>query len=367
MSPQAQVPSTTKAIIIKQHAHAAGTPVYHDAPLVGQPIPALKEGDVLVKITAAGFNHRELWTRKGQYPNVVSGSTLGADGAGVVVASSDASDTLLNKRVVLVPTRGWESDPNGPESPRGLGILGGGNNPPIGTFTEYVVVERDQLVLTPDHLDDVQAASLPVAAVTAWRAITVSARVQPGDNVLITGIGGGVALLALQICVVLGANVYVSSGNDAKVAKAVQLGAKGGVNYRQKDWPVQLGKLLKANGKGLLHSVIDSAGGPITLQTSKVLRTGGRIVCFGMTVAPQVPFTMREVLKGHQLLGSTMGSHEDFVNAMNFISERRIVPVISHVLPGLEAAEQGFELLKAGEQLGKIVIKLDGRPTQAKL
>ncbi|KAI9459452.1 chaperonin 10-like protein [Lactarius psammicola] len=222
-------PTSLKALTLQRPAEPRN-PVYNDVHIVEKSVPVLKRGQVLVRINAAGFNHRELWIRKGQYPGIVFGSTLGADGAGIVIASYDDQDELLNKRVFLVPTRGWESNPLAPEAP--FGILGGGDNPPIGTFASHVVVERDQVIQTPVHLEDVHAGAWPVGGVTAWRAVVVNARVSRGHTVLITGIGGGVALLALQLCLALGARVYVTSGSDAKLAQAVALGAAGGVNYR---------------------------------------------------------------------------------------------------------------------------------------
>lgn len=119
---------------------------------------------------------------------------------------------------------------------------------------------------------------------SSGRAVVVNAGVRQGDNVLITGIGGGVALTALQICIALGANVYVSSGSEEKIQKAVALGAKGGVNYKQGDWPSSLESLLVKDGgkKPLLSTVIDSAGGEIMSQVSRILKTGGKVVVYGM-------------------------------------------------------------------------------------
>lgn len=255
-------------------------------------------------------------------------------------------------------------DPVAPESR--FGILGGGSLPPIGTFSEYVVVERDQVIPTPAHLDDVQAAAWPLGGLTAWRATMVNAHVERGHNVLITGVGGGVALLALQLCVAKGANVYVTSGTDEKIAKAVALGAKGGVKYKDEDWPQQLGKLLKRDGQESLDSVVDSAGGDIMRHTLKLLKQGGKVVCYGMTAAPAITFRMPDVMRNVQLLGSTMGSHQDLLDATAFMEKHRIVPVVSNVLEGIDAAEEGFEIMKKGSQFGKIIVKMEGLK-QAKL
>ncbi|KAI0672793.1 NAD(P)-binding protein [Trametes maxima] len=355
MAAALQIPKITKAIVLRKAASAV-KPVYHDAILEERPIPELKAGQVLVRLHAAAFNHRDQWIRKGLYPGIGFESILGADGAGVVVASSDKNDVLLRKRVFLVPMRGWERDPDAPES--SFYILGGGKAVPLGTFTQYLVVERDQVIPTPDHLDDVHAAAWPLGAVTAWRAVVVNGAVKKGDNVLITGIGGGVALVALQLCVARGANVYVSSGSEDKIRKAVELGAKGGVNYKANDWPTQLGALLKKNGASSLSVVIDSGGGDILGKTSPILKAGGRVVVFGMHASPKVTMTMREVMKNQKLLGSTMGSKQDLIDATNFLAEQRIVPIVSHILDGLEAAELGFQLLERGDHFGKVVIRI---------
>jgi len=296
------------------------------------------------------------------YPSVAVGSVMGSDAAGVVVSSADGNDTLIGKRVFLVPMRGWEEDPRGAEQK--FGIIGGTAFPVKGVFSDYVVVERDQVIATPDHLDDVHAAAWPLAGVTAWRAVVVKAQINKGDHVLITGIGGGVALVALQLCVAIGANVWVTSGNEGKIQNAVSLGAKGGVIYKNEKWFVELGALMKAaDSNAKLDAVIDSAGGEICAQTAKLICEGARIVVYGMTAAPKVSFTMREVLKNVELKGSTMGSHRDLINATEFIANHSVLPVVSDVINGLENAEKGFELMKSGSQTGKIVIRVsdDGK------
>ncbi|EGN95835.1 hypothetical protein SERLA73DRAFT_155109 [Serpula lacrymans var. lacrymans S7.3] len=351
-----KIPQSTKTIVLKKSPEGR-SPVYHDAVLEERPIPALKPEEVLVKIGAVSFNRRELWIRLGQYPGITFGSVLGADGAGTVIASGRPDDHLILKRVFLVPMRGWDTDPEAPESD--FGIIGGGSNPPIGTFSDYVVVERNQVVQSPDHLDDVTLSAWPLGGLTAWRAAIVNAEASRGQNILITGIGGGVALLAMQLSLAKGANVYVTSGSEDKIRKAVSLGAKAGVNYKS-NWAIQLSNIIKeGNGTGKIDAIVDSGGGDIMGQASKVLKAGGKVVCYGMTANPKITFTMREVLKNQRLIGSTMGSHKDLLDATKFMAEHRITPIVSQVVNGLAATEEGFDIMKRGDQFGKIVIKLE--------
>ncbi|OJT08894.1 hypothetical protein TRAPUB_245 [Trametes pubescens] len=285
--------------------------------------------------------------------------------------------------------RGWERDPEAPESR--FFVLGGSNATTLGTFAQYVVVERDQVIPTPDHLDDVHAAAWPLGAVTAWRATMVNGAVKQGDNVLITGIGGGVALTALQLCVARGANVYVTSGGEDKIRKAVALGAKGGVSYKAEDWPKQLAGLLKKNGASALSVVIDAGGGDIMGKTSGILKPGGRVVARESKsdhddagsdeepetyrfVTPRQLFatarSLTDVPAHFHCIGSTMGSKQDLIDATNFLAQHRIVPIVSEVLDGLEAAERGFQILERGDQFGKIVIRVadsSPKPVSAKL
>ncbi|KAI0748427.1 NAD-P-binding protein [Daedaleopsis nitida] len=355
MTAVSRIPKLTRAVVVRKAAQPGG-PLLYDAVLEERPLPQLKPGEILVKVHAVGFNHRDLWIRKGLYPGIGVGNVFGADGAGVVIASADKNDPLLSKRVFFLPMRGWERDPDAPESM--FAVVGGSKLYNYGTFSQYVVVERTQVIPTPDHVDDVHAAAWPLGAVTAWRATIINGAVKKGDNVLITGVGGGVALIALQLCVAQGANVYVTSGGEDKIRKAVELGAKGGVSYRAKDWPVQLGQLMQKNGAARLSAVIDAGGGEIMAKTSSLLKAGGRVVVFGMHSAPKVSMTMRQVMQNQKLIGSTMGSHQDLVDATAFMAKHKIVPIVSCVLDGLESAEQGFQHLEKGDHFGKIVIRI---------
>ncbi|KAF8802847.1 NAD(P)-binding protein [Phlegmacium glaucopus] len=359
------LPKYTKALTV-QESTVPRKPLYHNAVLTEIPISPPKPGQVAIRLGAVGFNHKDVWVRKGQYPGISIGAVFGADGAGTVVASGSPNDPLLNKRVFLMPSRGWEKDPHAPESR--FGIFGGVSFPPHGTFTEYIVVERDQVFLTPEHLDDVHIAAWPVGGLTAWRAVAVNAQVQQGQNVLITGIGGGVAVIAMQICLAKGANIYVTSGSLEEIQRAISLGAEGGANYKDKNWPAQIASLLSKHRKGtMLDAIIDSGEGDIMNQAGKFLKQGGRVVCYGMTANPQVTITMRQILANQQFIGSTMGSYQDMKDATEFLAKHCIVPVVSHVLDGLESAEEGFELLKKGDQFGKVVISLHRIGVQPKL
>lgn len=148
----------------------------------------------------------------------------------------------------------------------------------------------------PSFLSDEEAAAVPVAALTAWRATFIKAEVKPGDQVLITGIGGGVALFCLQLAVAYGAKVYVTSSNEQKLSRAKQLGAIGGVNYKDPKWINQLLEMLPAD-RPSLDSIIDSAGGEIVTESLRLLGFGGIISSYGMTLGPKIMFPMQAVMR----------------------------------------------------------------------
>lgn len=357
-----------KAIILQQ---APGKPgeVYHPVPLSDVAIPTPGPGQVLVKIIAAAYNHRDIFIRQSMYPGVIFStptvpSIMGADGVGLVVSPASP---FHDKTVLIAPFVNWKSSPEGPDgSPKEpFGILGsvkqtGGR----GTFAEYIVVEEENLVACPAHFLNrgvegyAEAAAVPLGSLTAYRAVFTKANVQAGNNVLITGIGGGVALTALQYCIALGANVWVSSSSEDKIARAVKLGAKGGVNYRDANWPKALAALMPAS-RPYLDAVIDSGGGPIMNSVTRVLKHGGIVSCYGSTSGVDVQVGMGAILKNLEFRGSTMGSLEEFKKAVAFIDEKKLNPVVHTVLQGLERAEEGFEIMKQGGQFGKIVIYVE--------
>ncbi|CDH55740.1 alcohol dehydrogenase [Lichtheimia corymbifera JMRC:FSU:9682] len=313
--------------------------------------PEAKSHEAVVKIQAAAMNHRDVWILKGQYFGIKTDSVLGSDAVGQVVSSGD--NAQVGKRVLLCPSVNWDSDPRGPEGEFSiLGLL-----PSPGTFAESINIDSKSVFPCPEHLSTEEAAALPLAGLTAYRAVFTKAQVQKGDHILITGIGGGVALFALQFAVAAGANVYISSSSADKINKAVELGAKGGINYKDPNAMEQLDKLL--NG-AKLSAIVDGAGGALFNEYLKVLRQGGYIVQYGQTASPSVSFRMNEVAQNLELRGSTMGSRAEFKQMVEFVDKHKIHPVVSKVFHGLnqQNVDDAIDLLRTSNQFGKVVIEI---------
>lgn len=322
------IPSSFKALQLERPPPQDGKkPKRNVAAIRSVETPKDEQGMVLVKIAAAGFNRREEWSMIGAYPGLsYENSTLGCDGVGTIVRGKKSQEDYLPAHpkglVILVPIRGWIKDPRVPEAEvpgsvasktknrlggSGFGLLGGTKNTGgVGTFSEYVQVESDMVVNVPAHLNAVEAAALPCGGVTAYRALFTKGELSHGKTALITGIGGGVALLALQFAIAAGVTVFVTGGSQEKIDRAVQLGARGGVIYHDENWPKKLASLVveRSKERPYIDVVIDSAGGDIPAQAARAgLSQGGRIVCFGMTATPMMTFTMREVLRNVDVLG----------------------------------------------------------------
>jgi len=338
--------------------------VYYPLDIITVPAPtSLSPNEVSIRITAAALNHRDLFLRQHLYPGTTFGVPLLADGAGIVTSTGSSPDAKkwLNKRVVINPGSGWKDDPEGPEDPKGYAILGGTKMNPLGTLIETLVIDASELEEAPKHLSSVEAAALPLTGLTAWRAtVTKSGNCKPGRNILITGIGGGVALMALLFATASGANVFVTSGSEEKLEKAKNLGASGGVNYKTEGWEKELMKMMPEERK-VLDAIIDGAGGDVVEKGAKILRPGGVIVSYGMTIGPKMPFLMSAVLKNIEVRGSTMGSRKEFSDMVNFVSTKMIHPVVSRTVSGLENLEgidSLFEDMKSSSQFGKLVIEV---------
>ncbi|OQO07107.1 hypothetical protein B0A48_07675 [Cryoendolithus antarcticus] len=351
-----------KAISIRKIDGKPGQ-VYYPLEHITLPSSPPKSNEVTITITAAALNHRDLFLRQHLYPGLKFGVPLLADGTGIVTStgSSATAKSWLGKRVLINPGSGWESDPDGPEAPAGYAILGGTKMNPLGTLGESVTIDASEVEVAPEHLSSLEAAALPLTGLTAWRATMVkSGNAKAGRNILVTGIGGGVAIMALLFAVAAGANVYVTSGSEEKIQRANSMGAKGGVSYKEKGWEKKLVDLLPKDRK-YLDAIIDGAGGDVVEKGSKLLKAGGVISIYGMTTSPKMPFLMSAVLKNIEVRGSTMGSRKEFKDMVKFIADTKLKPIVSrHVsgLDNLDGIDSLFEDMKAAKQFGKLVIEV---------
>ncbi len=243
----------------------------------------------------------------------------------------------------------WGSS-QGYQDPTGFRILG---LPDDGTMAQYVKVPVRNLAPKPAHLSFEEAAALPLAGLTAYRALISRAQLKKGEKVLITGIGGGVALFAAQFAIAAGADVYVTSGSDEKIEKALKMGIKGGVNYTHMDWSLSLKKRT-----GEFDVIVDGAGGDGMDALFDLAHPGARIVFYGATRGNPSGLTTRRIFwKQLNILGSTMGSPEDFQGMAEMIQQHTIKPVIDKVF-SMEEGEAAFRWMDDASQFGKIVLKI---------
>ncbi len=320
-------------------------------PVVVQQLPDLAAAPdrAVVRLKAAALNHRDLWTQLGLYPNIKLPVTLGSDGAGTVTTvGTETDESWVGREVIINPSLDWGFDPRA--QGKDFRILGLPDN---GTFAEQVSIPVANLVPKPAHLSWEQAAALPLAGLTAWRALFTRAQLKPGERVLVTGVGGGAALFALQFATAAGATLWVTSSSLDKIARARSLGAAGGVNYRDVDW----GSTLQKQAGGLFDVIVDSAGGPGFASLIELTRPGGRIVFFGATTGNPPGLDLRKsFFRQINLLGTTMGSPADFTGMTRFVETHKIVPVVDRVLP-LDQTEAALRHMEAGTQFGKIVLQ----------
>jgi zinc-binding alcohol dehydrogenase/oxidoreductase len=335
-----------KAVVLREIGKPENL-ILEDVP---DPIPAA--GEVVVRLRAAALNHRDLWIVLGKYAGIKTPIILGSDGAGVVSSVGEGVDqSLIGKEVVINPSLDWGTNPAAQQlSYRILGL------PDDGTYAEFVKVPATNINPKPSGLSFEEAAAIPLGALTAYRAIVTRANVKAGETVLVTGVGGGVATFAVQFSKHLGARVLVTSGSDEKIENAKKLGAEGGVNYKTEGWTKQL--LALNDGKGP-DVVIDSAGGESLEKSVEIAQPGGRIVFYGATTGLAKNLDLRRIFwKQLNLLGSTMGTAEEFAAMLKFYDHSDLKPVVDKVFPLAEAGAANRRMEEAG-QFGKIVLRTD--------
>jgi NADPH:quinone reductase-like Zn-dependent oxidoreductase len=310
------------------------------------PDPQLPANGAVVRLEAAALNHRDVFIRQGLYARIQLPSILGSDGAGVVEAAADPS--WVGKKVVIIPCEGWGSDPRA-QDPKTFLILG---MPKPGTFAEKIAVPLDRLVPMPEHLSFAEAAALPLAGLTAYRALVTRGEAKRGDHVLITGIGGGVATVAMLLAQALGAQVSVTSGSEDKLARARSMGAIAAVSYRQKGWEKEL---LQQAGRPP-NVIIDSAGGGDFNLLVAAAAPGARIVTYGATRGAVDKLEMpRLFFKQVDVRGTTMGTDDEFRAMIQLVERQRVKPIVDRVIP-LSGYAEADQLMEKAEQMGKIVL-----------
>jgi zinc-binding alcohol dehydrogenase/oxidoreductase len=295
------------------------------------PEPEPREGEVLVELRAASLNHLDVWVRKGM-PSVPKPRILGADGAGVIAGTGE--------RVVINPA-----------------IISNGKMHIVGetmdgTHAERIALPRAYLHPIPDGLSFEEAAAFPLVFLTAYRMLVTRARLQQGEWVLIWGIGGGVATAALAVAKALGAHAIVTSSSDEKLERARGLGADAVVNHATDD----VVAAVKEQTGGGAHVIVDDVGDATWKRTLEAARAEARVVVCGATTGPNPPAALHRVWwKQLSILGSSMGTPEDFQGVYDLIAAGKARPVVDRVFP-LAEARAAHERLEAGEQLGKIVL-----------
>jgi len=314
------------------------------------PVPELKPGEALVKIQAASLNHRDQWSRIGMYPGLKYPSILGSDGCGVVEKVHDGADQgWVGKSVIMNPNVNWGDDPRFQSF--NYSILG---MPTDGTLAEYLAIPVHRLHEKPPHLTPNQAAALPLAALTAYRAIFTKAETTKDSKVLVTGIGGGVSQFAFQFAKALGCKVFVTSGSDEKLAKMKEVGADGTANYKAEKWEKDL---VKQAG-GHFDVIVDSGGGPGFTALVKSLNRAGTLVVYGGTAGTTVNIKLPYFWFAQaNIKGSTMGNDQEFADMVKFVGEHKIEPMISSTR-SLADVVSAFDEMHEGKQFGKLVIEI---------
>ncbi|HEY1867951.1 MAG TPA: zinc-binding dehydrogenase [Candidatus Cybelea sp.] len=309
-------------------------------------IPAAGDGEVLVRLRAAALNRRDVFITQGLYPKIRMPITLGSDGAGEIAAfGSVVSGLAPGDEVVIDPMLGWGDDPR-VWDPAASTILG---MPSDGTFAQYVVVPVDNVYRKPPMLSMQEAAAIPLAGLTAYRALFTRGALQRGETVLITGVGGGVQTFVLLFAKWAGAHAIVTSSSDEKLERARALGADLAINYAANpDWS----KLLRSTGP--IDLVVDSSGGDTLRKALDVVRPGGRIVVYGGTNGDGTIKMFPLFWKHVSILGTSMGSPKDFSTMLQLFDDR-LKPAIDRVFE-LGDGIAALERLASAHQFGKIIL-----------
>jgi NADPH:quinone reductase-like Zn-dependent oxidoreductase len=319
--------------------------------VVERPMPRLRRGEILIRVKAASLNYRDLAILKAIYlQNLPLPYVPASDACGEVEEiGEDVTRFRVGDRVAPIYTQGWYDGMPTLElrTKRTLGA------PLTGVLQEYVVVPAEDAVSVPPHLTDAEAATLPIAGVTAWSTLA-EGHVKTGDTVLAQGTGG-VSLFALQFAKLAGALVIVTSSSDEKIARARELGADVGINYRTiPNWDAAA---REATGGRGVDIVVETAGATLAKSIS-ALAFGGFVGVVGFVAGFEATVPVRQLIGPMvRVQGIAVGSRARFEAMNRAISQHKLRPVIDSVFP-LERAAEAFKRMERGDHFGKIVITI---------
>ena len=320
------------------------------------PDPETGPGEVKVRVRATALNYLDIWVRRG-WPGLKLELPhwCGADVAGEIVElGQGVSGWQVGQRVVADPgVNAYEDEftARGEDcmSP-GYHILGEHQR---GAAAEYVVLPSNGLVAMPDDLDFADAAAPLLVTLTAWRMLIHRAALRAGESVLVVGSGGGVNSMSIQIAKLAGAFVYAVASNQKKAQLAKELGADVVLDRSRVEWSRELYKLTAKRGVDL---IVDNVGKATLASSMQALARGGRIVIVGNTSGPQTEIDIRFIFgKQISLIGSTMGTHQDFKDVVTLLWNGKLKPVIDRQMP-LSEGQRAYEMMQKGQQMGKIVL-----------
>ncbi len=313
-------------------------------------------GEVLVQVKACAINHLDIWVMRG-WPglNLEMPHWGGSDIAGVVVETgAGVSGWKPGQRVVIDMSLNTGDDEftrrGEPSMSPGYRIIG---EHVRGGLAEYLVVPAENLVEIPEKIDFADAAAPLLVTLTAWRMLIHRAGLRVGETVLVVGAGGGVNSVAMQLAKLAGATVFVVASNAEKAEKALGLGADFVIDRSRLDWRKEV---LRLTGKRGVDVVVDNVGAATLDGSMTVVARGGRIVIVGNTSGPLVEIDVRKIFgKQISLIGSTMGSHQDFREITQLLWSGRIKTVVDAVIP-LSEGLRAFQMMERSDQFGKIVL-----------
>jgi len=320
------------------------------------PDPEPGPGEVLVRVRACALNFLDIWVRRG-WPGLKLEMPhwCGADVAGEIAAlGENVTEWQVGQRVVADPGVNLTEDEY---TRRGLDSVSPGyhilGEHMRGGAAEYLAIPASSLAAMPDDIDFPEAAAPLLVGLTAWRMLIRQARLRAGESVLVVGAGGGVNSIAIQLAKLAGATVYVVASNPEKAERAQQLGADVVLDRSQVDWSKEIFKLTSRRGVDI---VVDNVGKATITKSMQAVARGGRIVIVGNTSGPQAEIDIRFIFgKQISLIGSTMGSHQDFHDILKYLWSGKVKPVIHKVMPLSEGCD-AYRMMEEGKHFGKIVL-----------